>query len=297
MTIHVEECMGTVFTIDIRDDGDWTAAIAAVVEWLHHVDVVFSTYKADSDISRIRAGELAIGDADPDVGPVVELCAQIEAETGGRFSAYYDGALDPTGLVKGWAIERASAMLRDRGSRYHAINGGGDIQAVGGPWAIGISHPLDPARLVTTVSGHDFAIATSGIAERGAHIVDPRSGARPTELASVTIVGRSLTRVDAYATAAFAMGPSALPWTDAIAGHDALVVTVDGTVAATPGFHRPAGPPPTLPGRRGGIPNEDQGRHPVGDQHEVERRGDQPRPPENGGGADQAGRLRVVPFG
>ena len=46
--------MGTVFSIDVRDAGEWTGAIAEVVAWLHRVDAVFSTYRPDSDVSRLN---------------------------------------------------------------------------------------------------------------------------------------------------------------------------------------------------------------------------------------------------
>ncbi len=110
--VHVEHCMGTVFTIDIRDPGDWTAAVRTVVDWLHRVDAIFSTYRPDSDISRIRRGELPVADADPQVGTVLDLCAQAQTDTDGYFTAMPRGQLDPTGVVKGWAIEHAAALLR-----------------------------------------------------------------------------------------------------------------------------------------------------------------------------------------
>jgi len=259
--------MGTVFTIDIRDPGHWAPAIDEVVNWLHHVDDVFSTYKDTSDISRIRRGELAISGADSEVGLVLELCARMEAETDGRFSAHYDGTLDPTGLVKGWAIERASALLRHRGSANHAVNGGGDIQiageaAPGTPWVIGISDPFERTRILTTVSGKDFAIATSGTGERGTHIIDPLTGLAAPWLASVTVTGRHLTRVDAYATAAVVMGPAALAWIARWPGHEGLVVTADRRITATAGFHRPAGPPPLVrPARAAERPRLRNHRH------------------------------------
>ena len=238
--VHVEPCMGTVFTIDIRDDGGWVTAVGAVVAWLHRADMLFSTYRPDSDISRIRRGELAAADADPCVRDVLGLCDQLREETGGYFTAYWRGAApDPTGLVKGWAIERASRLLRERGSRNHAVNGGGDMQlagesAPGQPWRVGIADPFDRTRILAVVTGRDIAVATSGVAERGAHIVDPRTGTPATTLASVTITGRSLTRADAYATAAFAMGAHALPWVEHLPGHEGLIVASDGTTAATP---------------------------------------------------------------
>ena len=245
--VHVEECMGTVFSIDIRDPGSWADAIGEVTRWLHHADMVFSTYQTGSDISRIQRGELSAGSADPLVIEVLSLCAQVEAETGGFFTASWRGETDPTGLVKGWAIERASHILRAHGSRNHCVNGGGDIQLAGEaspgqPWRAGITDPFDRARLLTVVTGRDIAIATSGTAERGAHIINPRTGAPAAGLASVTLTGRSLTVVDAYATAAFAMGPGALAWAAAMPGLEALIVAADGTVSRTAGF--PASPPP-----------------------------------------------------
>jgi thiamine biosynthesis lipoprotein len=242
-TLHVEHCMGTVFTIDIRDEGSWDGAVAEAVAWLHHVDAVFSTYKHDSDVSRLRRGELTVGRADPEVAAVLDLCAQVEIETDGSFTTFPDGALDPTGLVKGWAIEQAARILEAHGSRNHAVNGGGDIQiageaADGRPWTIGISDPFDPSRIITTVTGCDFAVATSGVAERGNHIVDPRTGTPAGELASVTVTGRSLTRVDSYATAAFAKGLDGLGWIEGLSGYEAFLVLPDGRTASTTGFHR-----------------------------------------------------------
>jgi FAD:protein FMN transferase len=243
-TRHVEHCMGTVFTIDIRDAGRWDDAIVEVVTWLHRVDAVFSTYQDDSDISRMRRHELGLAEADPDVAVVLELCAEVERESDGYFTAFYGTDLDPTGLVKGWAVERASHLLRAHGSHNHAVNGGGDIQLAGQAapdrdWAIGISDPHDAGRILARVSGHDVAVATSGTAERGPHIINPHNDAPAHGLASVTVVGPSLTRVDAYATAAFAMGPGALHWVDSMPDHEALVVFPDGTPMSTRGFPHP----------------------------------------------------------
>jgi thiamine biosynthesis lipoprotein len=236
--VHVEHCMGTVFSIDVRDAGDWADALADVATELHRLDAVFSTYKDDSDISRLRRGELRLADADPDVRVVLDLCAEVAATTGGYFGAMHDGALEPTGLVKGWAVERASRMLRERGAGNHAVNGGGDVQlageaAPGEPWGVGVLDPRDRTRLLTSVSGRDFAVASSGTAERGAHLVDPFTGRPATALAGATVVGPSLTYADAYATAAFVMGRDATRWIDGVDGYAALVVDTDGRTATS----------------------------------------------------------------
>jgi FAD:protein FMN transferase len=233
--------MGTVFTFDIRDPGVWDAAIAEAVAWLHRVDAVFSTYKDNSDIARLRRDELSVAGADPDVAVVFALCAEVERETDGYFTMFAGTELDPTGLVKGWAIERASDILLAHGSRNHAVNGGGDIQLVGEaapdhPWTIGISDPLDNTRILAKIAGRSFAVATSGVAERGLHIINPHNAAPAHGLASITVVGRSLSRVDAYATAAFAMGPGALAWVESRSGYEALVVFPNGNWMGTSGF-------------------------------------------------------------
>jgi thiamine biosynthesis lipoprotein len=238
--LHVEQCMGTVFTVDIRGPGTWDAAVAEVVAWLHHVDALFSTYQDDSQISRIRRGELAAERADPLVQEVLALCLQYERETGGLFTAALPGGLDPSGLVKGWAIERASRLLRSRGSHNHAVNGGGDMQlagepAAGQPWRVGITDPLDRSRVLTVVTGRDFAVATSGNYERGPHVVDPRTGRAVEPVDSATVVGDALTRVDVYATTAFVLGHRAVPWLETLPRHEGMVVA-HGRQHRTAGF-------------------------------------------------------------
>ncbi|MDT4929070.1 MAG: FAD:protein transferase [Pseudonocardiales bacterium] len=245
-TVHVEHCMGTVFTIDIRDPGDWRDAVRDVVNWLHQVDAVFSTYRADSDVSRIQRRELRAVDAHPDVLEVLDLCAQVQAATDGYFSALHNGKLDPTGLVKGWAIERAGELLRRHGSPNHAVNGGGDMQlagegAPGRPWRVGIADPADRTRVLTVLAGRDFAVATSGTAERGEHLVDPFTNRAATALASASVAGPSLTVADAYATAAFVMGDDALGWIEGVPEYDVLVVGAGGSRTST-GWHRFAAP-------------------------------------------------------
>jgi FAD:protein FMN transferase len=242
-TVHVEQCMGTVFSIDVRDPGDWAEAIGDVVAWLHHVDRVFSPYRPGSDLSRLQRREIRLADADPLVAEVLDRCADLEIATGGHFSARRDGRIDPTGLVKGWAVEAASRRLRAHGSADHAINGGGDVQLAGEPeagreWTVGIADPHRPGRILATVRGRDLAVATSGTAERGAHVLDPFTGRPVTHLAGATVTGPDLSTVDAYATAAFVLGRSALPWIDGIPGYAALLVDLDGhrhASAAWPG--------------------------------------------------------------
>lgn len=223
--------MGTVFSLVVADPGGWSQALDEVIAWLHHVDATFSTYQPDSAISRLRRGDRV---HDPLVDEVLSLCAGYEHLTDGAFTADLPGGLDPSGLVKGWAIERASDILRQHGSSNHAINGGGDMQLAGEPtsgrpWRVGITNPLRQDEVLTTVEGRDLAVATSGTYERGPHLIDPTTGEPACGLASVTVTGPLLTLVDVAATAAFVKGPDALIWLRQ-QGLGGIVVERDGTV-------------------------------------------------------------------
>lgn len=248
--------MGTVFSFDVRTPGFDPAAIGEAVRFLHDADATFSTYRADSEISRLRRGELDVERAGPEVREILQRCAELELETDGYFSAYAGGELDPSGLVKGWAIERASDLLRAAGSTDHCVNGGGDVQCAGDaapgvPWRVGIAHPQRPGTVAAVVAGTGLAVATSGTAERGHHVLDPHTGRAPESRApestapeskvSVTVVGHRLSVVDAYATAAFAMGAGAKQWLEGRSGVWGFGVAADGSTWQTAGFGVHAG--------------------------------------------------------
>ena len=243
---RVEHTMGTVFSFDVRGGEPRRTAVAleAAVAWLTHVDEVFSTYRPTSQISRLAAGTLALSACSPEVPEVERLCEAASRRSDGYFTAHYAGGFDPTGLVKGWAVERAAAMLASAGAEAVCINGGGDVQVHGGPWRIGVAHPLDRGTLATTVTADgDLAVATSGPAERGCHIIDPHTGRPPADaLASLTVVCRGLTEADTCATAGYAMGGRAPAWLEALPGVEALAVTAGGTTWQTSGFARRAVP-------------------------------------------------------
>jgi thiamine biosynthesis lipoprotein len=241
---HHEEVMGTVVTVDLWCEPADRAAVlrglAAARAGLHRVDAVFSTYRADSPMSRIRTGLLAVADAPPEIAVVLELCARARQLSGGAFDPWaMPGGVDPTGLVKGWAAEAACRRLALAGATAVMVNAGGDIALAGlppggGPWRVGISDPTAPARLVAVAAVTD-AIATSGGAERGAHLIDPRSGHAVTAVVSATVVGESLAFADALATGLAVAGRPGLPAV-AAAGYEGLVVTGDLRLVSTAAF-------------------------------------------------------------
>jgi FAD:protein FMN transferase len=241
---HIEHCMGTVFSFDLEDTLPSTV-LGDALSWLHRMDAVFSPYRHDSDISRLNRDELTITGCAPEVPEILELCRNLTATTGGYFDARVTGVLDPCGVVKGWAIEQLHQRFRDAGSSRHCINGGGDIRCYAlpsesngsmRPWRLGVSDPQHLLHLVTVVEGDDFALATSGSAERGNHILNPYTRRPPEELLSISVTGPDLTRVDAYATAAYAMGDTARDWIEGLDGIEAFAVRADGTTWLTSRF-------------------------------------------------------------
>ncbi len=237
----VEQVMGMGVVVDVRDAAVEEAAVDEVFDWLRFVDDTFSTYKPESEISRIGRGELSQEDAHPQVGDVLERCEQLREDTHGYFDSEAGGSLDPSGLVKGWAVDRAAEILEDAGARNFAIYAGGDIVVRGRPstgdrWHVGIRHPHRAHRVAAVVEADDLAIATSGAYARGEHVLDPHTGLAPTGLLSVTITGPELATADAYATAAFAMGARGPAWTAQLDGYEAMSILDTDTVLSTPGF-------------------------------------------------------------
>jgi thiamine biosynthesis lipoprotein len=237
----VEHVMGMPISLALRGrhaaDDRGAAAWAAVLADLRRADRIFSPYRADSVISRLDGGELDLVEVPPDVAAdvaaVLALGEAARRDSDGAFDVRRGGRLDPSGVVKGWAAERAAAHLAALPDTDYCLSAGGDITCrtadpSATPWRIGIENPHDPQTLVAVVPLHTGAVATSGTARRGAHIVDARTARPPTGLASVTVIGASLTTVDIAATAAFALGGAGERWL-AARGHHALIVHRDGT--------------------------------------------------------------------
>jgi thiamine biosynthesis lipoprotein len=252
----VEDVMGMPWMFDICDTTVGLDALRSVIQWLHWVDATFSTYRADSQIARLNRRELTREQLHPNVCEVLDRCEQLRRDTGGYFDiaapyrarsapdAGHGGpdSVDPSGLVKGWAIARAAEQLRDAGALNFSVNAGGDALLSGHPdgddrWRVGIQHPRSLTEIAITLGLCDQAIATSGTYVRGAHIQDPFTASAPSGLLSVTIVGPDIATADAYATAAFAMGATrAGHFCAGLDGYDAVLIRDDDTVITTTGI-------------------------------------------------------------
>jgi thiamine biosynthesis lipoprotein len=245
---RLEHLMGMPIVVDVCDHDFDGRKIDRVFHWLRFVDETFSTYRPDSQISRLNHGELTLEKSDAAVRYIVTWCKSLRDQTAGYFDAWRsspDGGrwFDPSGLVKGWSIEHAAQILEASGSRNFCVNAGGDIVVRGHPeespgWTIGVQHPQARDQIAFTLIATDVGIATSGTYERGQHIVDPHTGAPPDGVLSVTVAGPDLGAADAYATAIFAMGTNGPEWACGLGAYAATVILSDGTALSTPSFDR-----------------------------------------------------------
>ena len=241
-------------TSDPRPEVD--RRIEACFAELARAEEIFSPFLPGSDISRIRRGEMQIADAHRLVSEVACECRDAEAATEGRFSAWRDGRFDPTGYVKGWAVERAAArhlapLLEEDGCRAVGLSIGGDMQLLTADgadwtWRVGIPDPESPSEILATIEVVRGAVATSGSAERGGHIVDPRSGETAAGVASATVVTQGLGHADVWATAAVVSGFDDLSWLSRARTTTGLLVSDDGRtrrwVGSTEVSMQPVGP-------------------------------------------------------
>ena len=233
---RAEHVWGTVVSIDVRDPGATSASVDAawdsVVDELHRIDALFSTYRPDSVVSRLRQGGTHV--VSDDVADVIDRCLEARAITSGAFDPWAaPGGFDPSGLVKGWAADRCARILRQHGFREFTVDAAGDLVCRGSlgaaGWPIGIAHPDDPREVLAVVDVLDSAVATSGTSQRGEHVVDPRTGGPARGARQATVVGPDAAIADALATALLVDGIEGARWFAHLPQWSGAVV-VDGTL-------------------------------------------------------------------
>jgi thiamine biosynthesis lipoprotein len=245
---RVEHVMGMPISLALR--GRHASSLAAeqcwhaVINRLREVDLIFSTYREDSIINRLDRGELRIEECPSEVAEVLALGEEAEQLSEGTFSINLPRAvgrcrLDPSGVVKGWAVQQVSQFLIALDDTDFCLSAGGDmvchIASDERPaWRIGIEHPYDPRTLIAVVPVRSGAVATSGTAHRGGHLTDPRTGQPPSGIASVTVIEPSLTWADIDATAAYVHGLDAARWLQSRPIYSALIVWADGAATRLP---------------------------------------------------------------
>ncbi len=250
MSAWVEQIMGLPISIHTRGEAPAKIVerqVAQVFAELRHADEVFSPYRDDSQLSRWERGELAAADADPAFTEVLLWCDEARERTDGWFDARAlpdprtgRPRFDPSGLVKGWAVQRSARHLSKVDDLSWCLNAGGDVlvhsPAGQPPWRVGIEDPADPSRVLAIIERRGGAVATSGTTHRGSHIINPRTGTPADALRAVTVIGPDLMWADVFATAAVAQGLEALEQLDDLDGFEALAVEPSGVLRATMGL-------------------------------------------------------------
>lgn len=243
-TRHLIEVMGTVVTVDLFNCSDVAGADIALTRvrtLLHDVDRVFSTYKESSPISRLRRGEVSLGETPPQVADVLDRCQRAKTMTAGWFDPWaLPGGVDPTGYVKGWAAQLALDELRALELSGAIVNAAGDIASFGGPapdatFRSGIVRP-DDARHLAAVVELRGCLATSGESQRDAHLFNPFTRNFTAAVASASVAGPDLGMCDALATALSVGGHDVMVLIDQVDDYEAMTIAIDGSMRASAGF-------------------------------------------------------------
>ena len=236
--------MGMPIIVEIVDASANDEAFNAVFDYFQYVDEKFSTYKDNSEIMRINRHELKLEDASEDMQTIFALADQTRQETYGYFDIRHQGSIDPSGIVKGWAIYNAAELLWRLGFKNFYVDAGGDIQAVGKndqgqDWRVGIRNPFNIQQIVKVVSASNCGVATSGTYIRGQHIYNPQNDAQTIdEIVSITVIGSNIYEADRFATAAFAMSKNGIAFIENLHGFEAYMIDANGIATLTSGFTR-----------------------------------------------------------
>lgn len=234
--------MGMPITVDVGGASN-RELIEKVFGYFEHIDRRFSTYRADSEIMAINRGDVPVVEWSGEMTEVFALARQTKDETDGYFDIRKpDGSLDPSGIVKGWAIRNAAAIVQRAGIRDFFIEAGGDVQsrgknASGQGWSVGIRNPFNAEEIVKVVYPRSRGVATSGTYVRGQHIYNPHAIDSPIQdIVSLTVIGADVLEADRFATAAFAMGRDGILFIEQTPGLEGYVIDTNGRATPTTGF-------------------------------------------------------------
>jgi FAD:protein FMN transferase len=237
--------MGMPITVEVADKKASDNDINKIFNYFISVDKKFSTYKPDSEISLINRGKITSADYSSDMKTVLALCEETKKQTNGYFDISRDGKLDPSGLVKGWAIFNAAEMLKNSGFKNYYVEAGGDVQVSGKnqngeAWQVGIKNPFNQKEIVKVVNlNKGEGIATSGNYIRGQHIYNPKNPAdKLTDVVSLTVIGPNIYEADRFATPAFAMGKEGIYFLEQLTGLEAYAIDKNGMATMTSGWEK-----------------------------------------------------------
>lgn len=232
--------MGMPITIEVVDTIS-VKELDTIFEYFVDVDERFSTYKDTSEMSRVNDGLDKIYWS-KEMITVIELCEQTKNETNGFFDIKHNGTLDPSGLVKGWAVYNAAKKLDAMGKRNYYVEAGGDIQVAGknesgDDWTIGIRNPFNTTEIIKSITLSGKGVASSGTYIRGQHIYNPFQSDQNIEtIKSLTVIGPNVYEADRYATACFAMGEKGINFVENLPDFEGYMVDNTGIATFTSGF-------------------------------------------------------------
>ncbi len=236
--------MGMPLTIEIIDSNAHPDLIDDVFSYLEYIDKHFSPYKPESEVSKINNGLLKEHQYSKHMREILALSELTKKETNGFFNIQFGNKIDPSGLVKGWAVYEASKILTVSGIKNCYIEAGGDVQVYGKnyqnkPWTIGIRNPFDIEKIVKVIQLENQGVATSGIYYRGSHIYNPKNNGELTgNIVSLTVVGPNIYEADRFATAAFAMGFDGINFIEKLNGFEAYMIDHQGIATYTTNFNK-----------------------------------------------------------
>lgn len=231
--------MDMPITIEVVDADSSSDIITQVFAFFTYVDNKFSTFKDNSEISQINRGEIKPADYSQDMKEIFALAEKTKLETAGFYDTFHNGKIDPSGVVKGWAIFKAAEIIKNRGYQNYFVDAGGDIQVgglndQGNNWVIGIRNPFNRDQNVKIVQVSSEGVATSGTYIRGQHIYNPHQPNHPiTDIVSLTVIGPNILEADRFATPAFAMGKEGINFIENLAGFEGYMIDKSGLATYT----------------------------------------------------------------
>jgi thiamine biosynthesis lipoprotein len=234
--------MGMPVALEITEPGDHSALFDAIFAYLNKVDEQFSTYKETSEVSQINAGKITLSESSAAMKQMLVIAEKTKLESEGYFDIRKNGHLDPSGIVKAWAIQESANMIADAGFHNYCVEIAGDLQtsghnSAGEEWAIGIRNPFNHEEIIKVIRASNMGVATSGTAARGQHIYDPHNlNKHLTEIVSITVIAPTILDADRFATAAFAMQEKGILFIASQPGLEGYMINKDGIATFTPGF-------------------------------------------------------------
>ncbi len=235
--------MGMPVVVEVVDLNITEEVFEEIFNYLISIDERFSPYKKTSEVSLYNEGKISKKNLSDDMKKVLELSEKTKKETDGFFDIEYNGQVNPSGLVKGWAIYNASEILRKKGFRNFYVEIAGDIEISGlnndgEKWIIGIRNPFNKKENVKVLYLSDVGIATSGTYERGKHIYNPKEKREADEIESLTVIGPNVYEVDRFVTACFAMGIEGINFIERLDGFEGYMIDHQGIATFTSNFEK-----------------------------------------------------------